>query len=206
MLTRIYQNYLAERLPPQQVKAWLSKLGYDHRHWTRPVMHEACTRLLADIGLSKLDVLEISAGEHWRSLPFRSFQEMNYPAYDICTDVIKADVNLIIADQVFEHLLWPYRAARNIHSMLPAGGYFLMTTPFLIKYHPIPHDCTRWTETGLKYFLAEAGFPLDQVVTGSWGNRACVRANFSHWARRGWFGSLKNEPDFPVTVWALARK
>lgn len=90
--------------------------------------------------------------------------------------------------------------------MLKPGGYFLVTTPFLIKVHPVPHDCTRWTETGIKYFLHEGGFPMEDTVTGSWGNRACVKANFKRWARRGWFGSLKNEPDFPVSVWALARK
>jgi hypothetical protein len=60
----------------------------------------------------------------------------------------------------------------------------------------------------MKYLLAEAGFPMEKIVTGSWGNRACVKANlrsFPGWARRG-FGSLKNEPDYPVVVWALAQK
>ena len=58
----------------------------------------------------------------------------------------------------------------------------------------------------MKYFLAEAGFSLENTETGSWGNRSCVKANFNKWARRGWFGSLRNEPDFPVVVWALAKK
>ena len=58
----------------------------------------------------------------------------------------------------------------------------------------------------MKYFLAECGFDLERIQTASWGNRACIKANFNKWARRGWFGSLHNEPDFPVTVWALAQK
>jgi hypothetical protein len=60
----------------------------------------------------------------------------------------------------------------------------------------------------MKSFLADAGFDRESIVTGSWGNRACVRANLSkrRWPRRGWFGSLKNEPEFPVTVWAFAKK
>jgi hypothetical protein len=29
----------------------------------------------------------------------------------------------------------------------------------------------------MKYLLIEAGFPAEGVQTGSWGNRACVKAN-----------------------------
>ena len=150
--------------------------------------------------------MEISAGQFWQNAGFRSFSEKNFPEFDICKDVLDQQFDIIIADQVFEHLPWPYRAAKNVHAMVKPGGYFLITTPFMIRVHDIPIDCTRWTETGLKYFLAECGFPFDQIVTGSWGNRACVKANFKRWARRGWFGSLKNERNFPVSVWALAKK
>ena len=91
--------------------------------------------------------------------------------------------------------------------MLRAGGYFLVSTPFLVRIHDYPVDCTRWTEIGLKYFLAECGFALDGIQTGSWGNRACVKANFGGWVRyRRRLHNLKNEPDVPYHVWALARK
>jgi len=71
--------------------------------------------------------------------------------------------------------------------------------------HNVPIDCNRWTELGLSYLLQEGGFAQDDIQTASWGNRACVRANFRRWRKRG-FGSLRNEPDFPVMVWAFARK
>lgn len=187
-------------------KRVLNAVGYDYGHWTRTVMYRECFALLRELGPERLDALEISAGDKFQALGFKSFTEANYPAFDICEGALDRQYDLIIADQVFEHLLWPYRAARNVHAMLKPGGYFLITTPFLIRRHPIPYDCTRWTETGLQYFLAEAGFPLDSTRTFAWGNRACVKANFRRWARRGWFGSLRNEADFPVTVWALAQK
>jgi hypothetical protein len=64
--------------------------------------------------------------------------------------------------------------------MLSVGGYFLdflVTTPFLSPIDENPHDCSRWTEVGLKHLLAEAGFSIDKIVTGSWGNRrASTRA------------------------------
>ena len=79
--------------------------------------------------------------------------------------------DLIIAEQVFEHLLWPYRAARNVHRMLRPGGSFLITTPFLVKIHPVPNDCSRWTETGMKHLLAEAG--------GRFTNAGAIRSRTS---------------------------
>ncbi len=191
-----------------RIKDFLDRIGYDSRHWIRSVMYDHCLELLRNLDCQNMDTLEISAGPYFkRKLQFKSFTEANYPEFDICNDVLDRKFDLIIADQVFEHLLWPYRAAKNVHSMLKPGGYFLITTPFLVRVHDIPYDCTRWTETGIKYFLCEAaGFPLDSIQTFSWGNKACVVANFKKWVRRGWFRSLKNDPNLPVVVWALARK
>ena len=164
-------------------------------------------RLIARLDVSSLSVLEIS-GSFWRNrFPFRSYKSVDYPAYDVIDKPLSEKFDLIIAEQVWEHLLWPARAARNVKEMLAPGGSFLLTTPFLVRYHPQPEDCTRWTETGLKYFLAECGFDLERIQTGSWGNRACVEANFSKWTvYMPWLHSLANEPDFPVVVWALAKK
>jgi SAM-dependent methyltransferase len=190
----------------QAIKKVLDAVHYDYGHWARTVMYRECFRLVRELDPSKLDALEISAGKVWRPLGFLSFTEANFPEFDVCSMTLPWRFDLIIADQVFEHLLWPYRAGRNVHSMLKPGGHFLVTTPFLIKVHEVPVDCSRWTEFGMKHLLAECGFPMDGIRTGSWGNRACVQANFRHWARRGWFKSLANEPEFPVSVWALARK
>jgi hypothetical protein len=187
-------------------KRALDATGYDRQHWARTVMYRECLRLIEELRPEQLDVLEISAGETFKGIPFRSYVEANFPQFDICTTLQPATYDLIIADQIFEHLLWPYRAGRNVFAMLRPGGHFLMATPFLIRIHPSPHDCTRWTETGMRHFLAECGFALEDTRTGSWGNRACVRGNLNRWARRGWFGSLRNEPLFPVVVWGLAKR
>ncbi len=190
----------------QRIKAFLERIGYDYRHWTRPVMYETCFEKIQTMEPGKMDALEISAGEYWRYLPFRTFTEANYPEFDITKDKLDRQFDIIIADQVFEHVLFPYKAAKNVYDMLRPGGYFVITTPFLIRVHEIPYDCTRWTETGMRYFLHECGFSLDRIETSSWGNKSCVKANLKRWARRGWFGSLKNEPNYPVVVWAFARK
>lgn len=194
-----------------QIKSQLGRalraIGYDTTDWVRVELYRACFAHIRSLGPENLDALEISAGPQWRrALNFRSFTATDYPGFDICAETLPRRFDVIIADQVFEHLPWPLRAARNVHAMLKPGGTFVIATPFLLRVHASPIDCNRWTEQGLSYLLQEAGFEEDHIETHSWGNRACVKANFLRWPKRGFFGSLKNEPNFPVMVWAYARK
>lgn len=181
-------------------------VGYDITHITRRVAYDEISAFLNGLDTASMDALEISAGWQWQQRDWRSFTDMAYPHYDICMDRMPDQYDIIIADNVFEHLKYPYRAAQNVLSMLRPGGFFINITPFLIRHHPIPIDCSRWTEKGMAHFLEEAGFPLGSIRTGSWGNTAAVKANFHRWARTGFRKQLKNDSRFPVTVWAIAEK
>lgn len=188
----------AAGIPPHPVEA--------AAHWCRVVMDAETRRLVESLPHPRLSVLEVS-GEKWRGFGFRSYTALSYPQFDLCERALDERFDLIIAEQVFEHLLRPGRAAANVFTMLRPGGHFLVTTPFLLKVHPDPQDCSRWTETGIRLLLAQAGFPPGGITSGSWGNRECLIANLDEWApydpRRH---SLRNDPELPVVVWALARK
>jgi SAM-dependent methyltransferase len=176
--------------------------------WAREVMNEELVKIINVLGPERLDVLEISPGDFWQRLQFKSFRSVSYPEFDICAMALDTQFDLIIADQVFEHLLWPYRAARNVYRMLKPGGYFIVTTPFLLRIHDHPVDCSRWTELGMKHLLAESGFDLEGIRTGSWGNRSCVRAHLKlhGWTEMSRWRPLHHEPIFPVVVWAVAQR
>jgi SAM-dependent methyltransferase len=202
-LVKSIPGYRALRRLQRAAKRW----GAKNQQWARVVIDRETHDAIQRISPETRRTLEIS-GDAWRHrASFKDYRSVHYPAFDICGPRLDETFDLIIAEQVFEHLLWPYRAGRNVFEMLAPGGMFLVTTPFLIRIHEEPTDCTRWTETGLKHFLAECGFDLRRIKTGSWGNRACVRANFFDWSMyRPSVHSLNNERDFPVTVWALAEK
>jgi SAM-dependent methyltransferase len=173
-------------------------------------MNRATQELVSALPCNELDVIEIS-GTQWEQeeLGFRSYRTVDFPQYDICAGPLgEAICDLVIAEQVFEHIERPHLAARNVYAMLRPKGALLITTPFLVKYHAFPRDLYRWTEDGLRVLLEDSGF--GEVVTGSWGNSCCLRADMS--ADLKWtmyhplLHSLHNEPQFPVSVWAMGKK
>lgn len=202
-------NSWLRRLDPEQkeqIKRWIQPV-YDARDWARIVMYDECDRHLRALGPENLSALEISSGRRWQQFGFRSFTETHYPDFDICNETLDEKFDVIIADQVFEHLTDPRRAAQNVRSMLAPGGRFIITVPFLLRIHRSPkYDCLRWSEEGLRFFLTDCGFASEKITTGAWGNRGYIKAHLSgKWPRRGFFGSLRNESSYPVVVWAFAQ-
>jgi SAM-dependent methyltransferase len=177
--------------------------------WMRVVMYRECERLVRTLPFETFTVLEVSpSASHWASFGFRSYRPTTYPEYDMCEQpLVVNEFDLVIADQVLEHVRYPHRAVRNAHQMLKPGGWFIVSTPFLIGVHGYPEDFTRWTEQGLKELLVGGGFLPEDIITGSWGNRACVKANLKRYASwTPWWHSLRNEPGFPIVVWAFGRR
>lgn len=182
-------------------------IGRRQRDWARIVMDDETRKFMASLAPGQQSVLEIS-GRDWEQFGFARYRSLCYPEFDICSQVTEEKYDIITAEQVFEHVLRPRDALRNICSMLNPGGVVLITTPFLLKYHGCPIDVSRWTEQGLAEMLTEVGFSV--ISSGGWGNRECVIANLSpddNWAGfNPLWGNLKNDPRFPIAVWAFGRR
>lgn len=173
--------------------------------WARKVMNDETTKIVQDLQPDKMNALEIS-GVDWKHMPWKTYKTVDYPDFDICKDSLPEEFDVVLAEQVWEHLPYPGRAVRNVLKMLKPGGTFMLTTPFMIKLHPYPLDCTRWTPTGMTFFLEECGFDRANIRSTAWGNRDCVRANFKGWPEYQEGNNITNEPKFPVVVWTVARK
>ena len=124
--------------------------------WCRVVMDRSTEELISGLDYKNFSTLEIS-GTKWRDFGFKEYTSVFYPELDLCQNTLNEKFDLIIAEQVFEHLQKPYRAGLNVFEMLNANGHFLLTTPFLIKIHPTPDDCTRCHKRALNTFLRSAG-------------------------------------------------
>ena len=195
----------------KQLKNLARNFGFNLEYWHRYITYKQIKKDINFLNMENLDVLEISAGEYWKeNYKFKSFNAMNFPEHDICSEInTEKKYDLIIADNVWEHLKYPYRATKNVLKMLNNNGYFLMITPFLVRVHEIPIDCSRWTEDGMKYFLNDCGFKLENIFTNSWGNKKCVISDLrtdDTWTRVGIYRDMSNNKLFPLQVWALAKK
>ena len=167
------------------------------------------------LGPQDLDVAEIS-GKWGERFAFRSYRQFRYPEHDICAGPIRDTetgetlcFDLILANQVWEHLDRPYAATRNVIESLRPGGFFWLAVPFFAPLHAAPQDCSRWNARGLTNLLIEAGFDAEAIHAEQWGNRHVARRNLEE----VWppvydpdTDDIRNDPDMPVCAWALAQK
>lgn len=185
----------------------LSTLGYDDDQWVRVVRRAEWHGFLAAEARHAPAILEISPGPDspWPQYGTGSYTTASYPDFDITRDRLDRRFDVIIAEEVLEHIADAGAAAANIHAMLKPTGVFLVSVPFLIKLHgpPAYGDFHRWSPDGLRVFLGAHGF--SQVDARSWGNAEAIIANFKGWTTYGWGKSLENDPELPAAVWAYAR-
>ncbi len=180
----------------------------------RIVMYKSSRAWLGELDLASMDVAEMS-GKYGRRYTFKSYKIFRYPKHDICKGPMTnarghvLQYDMILANQVWEHLDRPYTATCNVLDMLRPGGYLWVAVPFFIPYHGAPVDNSRWSARGLKNLLIEAGFAEDRIRAEQWGNRAAAMRNFE----TPWpppfdeaTDDLDNDPNFPICAWALAQK
>jgi SAM-dependent methyltransferase len=175
--------------------------------WQRVAMDEAIDRYIAGLGPESLTAVEISGDAH-AAKGWKRFDSLNYPEFDICDPVPQHSTwDVVICEQVLEHVVDPFGAAENLRALCAPGGHVIVSTPFLIKIHELPlygmRDYWRFTPRGLGLLLERAGLTVEEV--GTWGNRLCVVGNLDRWsARRAWH-TMGNKAETPVVVWAFAR-
>lgn len=180
----------------------------------RIILYRTTRRWFGELDLAAMDAAEVS-GKHGERYGFRSYTRFRFPEHDICAgpyrdaggDVRRFD--MILANQVWEHLDRPYAATRHVLEMLRPGGYFWVAVPFFVPWHGAPVDCSRWSARGLRNLLIEAGFDEHRIRARQWGNRhAALRNLGADWPpvydpERD---DLANDPEFPVLAWALAQR
>ena len=171
-------------------------------------MNRAVDAYLTSLGPTRLTAAEISGDSH-SGKPWKEYASLDYPEFDLCapvTDPRRFDV--VICEQVLEHVATPWTAAANLAELCADGGAVVVTSPFLIKVHELPmygmRDYWRFTPRGLRTLLEHVCLEVEHV--GAWGNRDCVVGTLDRWAAYRPWHRLDNEPDLSVQVWAFARR
>jgi len=173
------------------------------RQWLRTIMNRDVAALLAEFEERDVDVVEVS-GRLRESPHWRSYTRVEWPEFDLCSPGdLPGQFDLVICEQVLEHVRNPWTAVRTLRALCRPGGHVLVSTPFLVRLHGSPEDYWRFTPDGLRILLEDGG--LTPLWIRSWGNRRCIRANLDKWVAHHPWNSLRNEPELPLVVWALAQ-
>jgi SAM-dependent methyltransferase len=203
---------LSTRLRPRRVvlalerriRATVYRDGGPTDQWIRIVMNRSIREHLNALKPEVCSAIEVSGTTH-RDLPWQSYRPTRPKDLDVCAPPAELDeYDVVICEQVLEHVEDPLRAARTLHDLCRPGGAVIVSTPFLIRVHPTPFDLWRFTEDGLRRVLETAGLVVDE--TGGWGNRSAVRGNLRRFPPMAPWRSLRNQADFPLVVWAFAHR
>ena len=174
--------------------------------WQRVVMDEAISAHIDSLDPASRRAAEISGDSH-AARPWKEHTSLHYPEFDLCAPVAgRGTFDVVICEQVLEHVVDPWTAAANLRELTVPGGHVIVSTPFLIKVHELPmfamRDYWRFTPRGLRVLLESAGLAVDSV--DSWGNVPCVVGNLRRWSDYRDWHPLDNDPDLAVQVWAFA--
>ena len=108
-------------------------------------------------GRSKIDSrfknLEIEAGEN-----------IDYVGSVESIPLPDESIDLVITQEVLEHVADPNLAMKEIYRVLKPGGVAYIQLPFIIGYHPCPNDYWRFTHEGIEELAANSG--LTHIETG----------------------------------------
>jgi SAM-dependent methyltransferase len=85
----------------------------------------------------------------WQNLPFPN-----------------ASFDVVLSDQVLEHIADPFRCAAEARRVLRPGGLQIHTTCFVNPIHDAPGDNYRFTPDGLRLVFSQE----QEIVAGGWGN------------------------------------
>ena len=186
-------------------------------HITRYFMYERLRSVAASLPSRTGPVLSISHSEHLAELMGLEPTELvaaNYPEHNILSLSFPADsFAFVLSDQVLEHIEGnPYQAIGECHRVLQPGGIALHTTCFINPVHGAPKDFWRFTPDALALMHRDWS---EIIQVEGWGN-------FQVWSmvkdgmrydgipHTKWHPlhrlALRNDPEWPIVTWILARK
>ncbi len=92
--------------------------------------------------------------------------------------VASESADMVLSNQVIEHLREPGEALREMSRILKSGGTAIVSAPHIWGIHEEPEDYFRFTPYGLRHLAEKAGFQVASIeaLAGFWvtfGSRFC---------------------------------
>lgn len=71
-----------------------------------------------------------------------------------------ARYDAVLINQVMEHLPEPLKVLRELKRVLRPGGTMICTAPLFFEEHEMPYDFYRYTQSGWRHLMQEAGLDV----------------------------------------------
>ena len=110
--------------------------------------------------------------------------------------IASESIDAVIATETLEHVHRPESFLSEAKRVLKPDGWLVLTVPFSARWHFIPHDYWRFTPSGLRTILTDAGFSVPVVYAR--GNEVTVA---SYKVMAVLLMLLLGQWDFPLTKW-----
>ena len=168
-------------------------LNHSKRHQSRHHRHlpsnatclgvdnPAYLKLFPDCG-TRLWSLKYQPDQAWSPRPPRFDYAHKWLSLDLMSltspesaGAASAMFDLIVIQETFEHIRYPFAAAKGLYHLLKPGGLVLWTAPFTTRYHLIPGDYFRYTFDGARQLFVAAGFKI--VGLHKFGDSAMATGN-----------------------------
>lgn len=143
----------------------VKKIYGDHND--SPAVRATIKKLLADMPIGAVG-LNVGAGRTRIDPRIRNMEITEGEGIDIIGSVeaIPCDdsmFDLVIAQEVLEHVRTPALALREMHRVLRPRGFAYVQLPFVIGYHPCPHDYWRFSHEGIRHIVESADFEITEL-------------------------------------------
>lgn len=95
----------------------------------------------------------------------KNFQIMDIPEYDLNKELeFRQQADVIFCLEVFEYLIDPMTAMKNLYKAMKPGGVCYASFPLIYPVHnEVEYDSMRFTETGVRRLATAAGLKVENV-------------------------------------------
>jgi SAM-dependent methyltransferase len=162
-------------------------------------------------------VLDVGAGHGY----LRSYFDCTYLATDvypydgldflcdlaITSPLRPASVDVVLLNNVMEHLPQPDKTLKAAASALRRGGKVAIAVPFIIKVHQAPYDFLRYTHLMLRRLLEHEGFEdigIEAVYTPGALHRVFLNEMFAAYPSSAWWQRIVSRSTRFMT-WRMIR-
>lgn len=148
------------KMPADSIRGRIRRMLENHAHLLGNTILEVGSRIHnpAAWWVINRDLLPEDAAINWTGIDFQPGDGVDLVCNIETGDRLPRDhYTGIICSEVLEHVRHPWRAMETMAQLLQPGGHLLITTLTTFHIHGFPDDYFRYTTSGLRSLIEDAG-------------------------------------------------